>query len=261
MFRGFKLPVIEFENNSYFYEVGLEIYEFDKVQTKKTLDDYISPTGVLDGAKMEGDWFPQVDAHIFISHSHGDKDMAISLAGWLYDKFHIKAFIDSCIWGYADDLLRSIDNLHCRNLNTTGSYNYTLRNYSTSHVHMMLSTALSKMIDKTECMFFLNTPKSIMASEIEEKTLSPWIYSEIETSRMIRINLPQRPMVKTFSKGGEFKSLNENFKIKYPVNAGHLTELDSSKLNEWTTKYSTTPEKALDELYDLLPPLEKNKSL
>jgi len=40
-------------------------------------------------------------------------------------------------------------------------YDYELRNYTTSHVHMMLSTALTEMIDNTECIMFYNTSLSV----------------------------------------------------------------------------------------------------
>ena len=33
---------------------------------------------------MQNDWFSQVSADIFISHSHNDKDVANTFAGWLY---------------------------------------------------------------------------------------------------------------------------------------------------------------------------------
>jgi hypothetical protein len=51
---------------------------------------------------------------------------------------------------------------------------------------MMLSTALSMMIDKAECLFFLNTPNSIQATEAIDRTKSPWIYHEISISSLIR---------------------------------------------------------------------------
>ena len=82
--------------------------------------------------------------------------------------------------GYCDDLLRQIDNEHCKKEDGK-TYDYNLRNYTTSHVHMMLSTALTEMIDKTECIMFYNTPNSVsLADDLETQknekrkvTLSP----------------------------------------------------------------------------------------
>ena len=57
--------------------------------------------------------------------------MVIALNGWLYESFGIKSFIDSSVWGYANDLLKLIDDAYCLNLEGTNkSYNYEKRNYS-----------------------------------------------------------------------------------------------------------------------------------
>ena len=55
-------------------------------------------------------------------------------------------------------------------------YDYNKRNYSTSHVHMMLSTALTMMMDEAECVIFLNTPNALSTKDIVHKTESPWIF-------------------------------------------------------------------------------------
>ena len=51
---------------------------------------------------------------------------------------------------------------------------------------MMLSTALTMMIDKVECVLFLNTPKSIDTTEVIDKTKSPWIYLEMAMMKLVR---------------------------------------------------------------------------
>lgn len=56
---------------------------------------------------------------------------------------------------------------------------------------MMLMNALMKMIDKSECVFSLNTGNSTIRVEKGiaknlEKTYSPWIYSEINASNLTR---------------------------------------------------------------------------
>ena len=148
MYRGFKLPELSFNNENEYYEIGNTLFNALEKLAQESLKYYISTDGVLDGGKMMEDWFPAIEAHVFISHSHNDRDMAITLAGSLKKNFGIISFIDSCIWGFANDLLKIIDQKYCK-LQGTNSYSYDLRNFSTSHVHMMLSTALAKMIDKT----------------------------------------------------------------------------------------------------------------
>ena len=61
-----------------------------------------------------------------------------------------------------------------------------------SHVYMMLTTALVDMMDKCECLFFLNTQKSCNASQISgmEGTLSLDLYGNVfvqnDTAKKVR---------------------------------------------------------------------------
>nr|MBK7064154.1 hypothetical protein [Deltaproteobacteria bacterium] len=64
--------------------------------------------------------------------------------------FGLTAFVDSSVWGDANELLAEIDNRFCWS-DDRRTYDYRKRNNSTSHVHMMLATALSVMIDRCEC--------------------------------------------------------------------------------------------------------------
>jgi hypothetical protein len=54
--------------------------------------------------------------------------------------------------------------------------------------YMMLASALTLMMDKTECVFFLNTPESIKTEDVIKKTASPWIYHEITMLHLIQKN-------------------------------------------------------------------------
>lgn len=109
MYRGFKLNIDEpaFEplsvrelslknhlinslNHStyydYCYHKGKEIFKKYKTRVRNNLKEYIiGESGIIDGTKLQNDWFPQIDCDIFISHSHKDENLAITLAGWLYD--------------------------------------------------------------------------------------------------------------------------------------------------------------------------------
>ena len=200
----------------------------------------------LDGERIMQDWFPEIDCNVFISHSHNDIHLAKVFAGWLYGNFGITSFIDSSVWGYANDLLKIIDDKYCKNY-ASNTYNYIKRNFSTSHIHMMLMAALNKMIDKTECIIFLNTSSSNVGQGINDKTLSPWIYGEIETTRIIRKERPKR--VRTFSKGGKF--IKEELNVRYPLDLEHLMDLNSDLLLQWSRKNISNPLEALDKLYDL----------
>lgn len=248
MYRGFNLRTKL--SGIKFYDIGYTRYLSQKTVIEKGLRNFMNADNSLNGAKILESWFPQVEAHIFISHSHADETYAITLAGWLWDNFKISCFIDSCIWGYANDLLKQIDNAHC--VRPDGYYDYDKRNYSTSHVHMMLSTSLSMMIDKTECLFFLNTPSSIKPVDGIAKTESPWIYNELAISQVIRKQTPKRIEVilneesRYFAKGGELK-------ITLPADLSHLTEIDHKDLLKWlATGRKVNPEDALNEFYSIV---------
>ncbi len=264
MYRGFELNIKDWKIGDSYEALGASQYEKYKRETSTFLKQYLTKNGALDGAKMQEEWFPEVDADIFISHSHTDEKIALRLAGWLLSTFKIKSFIDSSIWKYSNDLLKIIDDNHCKNTDQK-TYNYNLRNNSTSHVHIMLSTALSKMIDKTECFFFINTDNSITTEKAinESRTYSPWIYSELEMSRLIRkkeLSEYRKLVSKTvlFS-ANESKMINESVPITHKVDLEHLTKLTKDDFTVWhQLNRDENLQYPLGHLYDLRP-LEKLK--
>ena len=78
----------------------------DKKSIENNLEQYIGVDGVIDANSLENDWFPNVDIDIFLSHSHKDRDKALILSELLKEKFGLNVFIDSCVWGNSDDLLK-----------------------------------------------------------------------------------------------------------------------------------------------------------
>lgn len=258
MYRAYELKNLFFEDDYDFQKLrdsGLKQYEKVKNQIKTNIKSFILTNGHLDGTQMQNNWFPQIDADVFISHSHNDEPLAIAFSQWLNEKFGIKAFVDSCIWGNANDLLKKIDTDYCRpdKINKPNSYSYELRNYSTSHIQMMLSTALSMMIDKTECIIFLNTPNSVVDG-VFSITKSPWIYSEIVMTKLIR----QRP-ISDYRNRAAMESLNEDYKcfsakakltIEYALSKEHLRPLTCSDLNKWQIN-GWEYEYPLDNLYKI----------
>jgi len=256
MYRGFNINLGH--DSAPDYQVGLKKNLEQKEIINKQLSEFLSPDGVIDGGKLESTWFPQIKADIFISHSHIDEKLAMTLAGWLYMQFGLESFIDSTIWGYADSLLKKIDNEYCLNEGGT-TYSYEKRNYSTSHVHMMLSAALAKMMDNTECLFFLNTPNSVTPSNIVNKneTNSPWLYYEIGISSLIRKPLHKHTNRKILLRGKTFSELNEsarNLDIKYPLETEHLKKITGHDLNKWRDEYDneiSSLDFPLDKLYEL----------
>lgn len=201
------------------------IYD-DRNNINKKISSFNKIENIEDGTKIKSDWFPEIDADVFISHSHKDVELAKSLAGYINEKIGLKPFIDSEVWGNYADLLRNIDNNYCLS-DDNELYDYELRNCSTSHVHMMLNIALMEMIHKCDYFIFIETKNSseedklIYNAQIK-RTNSPWIYSELMTTKIIKESIDN--IIKNFS-GKESES--PPIPISYKVDTKHLTEIYS----------------------------------
>lgn len=223
MFVGFNLKMNDSDKkyglNNYSNR-GNDLYQSLTKQVHYTLNQYLGSDGSLSADKMEEDWFSQIPADVFLSHSHADKGLAVLLAGYLWKEYQITCFIDSCVWGYADDLLKIIDEEYCRNpqeADGSYTYNYKTRNRSTSHVHMFLNGALAKMIGRAECLIFLNTPNSIKTEDVTNgaKTASPWIYSELLMATAFPRKVPNRYR---YLAHGDGKVIFENKELQVDYN-------------------------------------------
>lgn len=257
MFRGFDIK-LNLENVTHFQhwkKLGETQFAENSQLVQLSLNNLINSDNSLDGSAIQKSWFPEIEADVFISHSHKNIDTAIALAGWLWGNFKLKTFIDSCVWGYSPDLQRKIDNEHCY-IQSKGVYSYELRNHSTSHVHMMLSTALTMMIDKAECLFFLNTPNSIKAYGTDDRTLSPWIYSEIVTSQFIQKKKPIRLINETFLNFEGTLEFKKEINVTYTLDLGHLEKLSDIDFKNWRLS-QLNQEHPLDTLYRLHPAKKK----
>ena len=229
---------------------------------KESLDSYINKDSIIDGTKLQEDWFPSIKADVFLSHSHADEELAIGLAGWLKG-FGIETFIDSMVWGYSDDLMRKLNNHYCKTLKED-IYWYDCCNRTASHVHMMLSTALYKMIDKTECIIFLNTEGSINLIEgastddiVKTKTFSPWIYSEILATELVRkkkLSEYRDEIIKKEAMESIEHSYKMKYEISYDVDLTKLTVVKDEHLERWErlAKLPVRSGYQLDNLYKIL---------
>lgn len=257
MYRAFNLSSINNLDN--YVQHGKNLMEKQRVGIRKSIDEYLSINGTIDGKKLEKNWFPQISSDIFISHSHTDENLALGLSGWLEYHLKINAFVDSNVWGYAGELLYSIDKRYCFN-DKTNNYRYEDRNISTAHVHVMLCAALTKMMDETECLFFISTPSSITTkSALEDsETNSPWIYLELTLADLIQKPLSSHSSRKDLIKSEratEMFSVTEsmNMKVSYPVNLDNMKKLSRADLDKWKNSYDIEISKPnpMDKLYSL----------
>ena len=125
---------------------------------------------------------------------------------------------------------------------------------------MMLMVALMKMIDETECVFFLNTLNSINPRVASTDTNSSWIYGELGLVENLRRRRPRESMSKSLKKliVGESLEKTAEFKPFFPVNISALPNLSGAHLNQWLKAWNNLPRQvygsamhSLDLLYFL----------
>ena len=245
------------EDFDQYIEIGEEHLQCGIESYKKNLERFIK-NNTINGSELQENWFPEIEADIFISHSHGDKDLANALAGWLYVKFKLKVFIDSNVWGYSKQLLEEINDKYSNKRdNPNGGYLYShnLCNMASQHVNIMLSAALQKMIDKVECVMLLNTERSVKVFQGNRmNTYSPWIYSEILCTQIVR----KKPLLcyrdyKASTPIYESDSLTSDvikFIVSYDISLDHLIDLTEGDLMSWLNRYNQKDwQYPLDALY------------
>lgn len=199
MFLPYKISSVDInklvygkELNSFFLRDQQKIHQI----IRESVDKNQIVDTLINGSRLQETWFPVDDPmmnfDVFISHSHKDIDKYVKpFASWLYDHLGLRCFIDSEFWLFADDLLRILDDIYALD-STRKIYNYRIRNYTTSHIHAMLSMALLKMMAKTECVLFVDSDNSIKYTAGQADTPSPWIYEEICFANNLEIKIPDR---------------------------------------------------------------------
>ena len=172
--------------NGRYFRAGSEYYQKNINDYARRLNNlpYIDyQVTKLNANMIMSEWFPKIDANVFISHSHRDVDLAKCVAGMLLE-YGRQPFIDSCFWGYMLDLQKQIDDKFAK---LGDLYDYDIRNQTTAHVHLMVANSLLKTISRCEEIIFINTHESVIrdSTEKEDVTESPWLYSELNFAKVL----------------------------------------------------------------------------
>lgn len=249
MFTSFNVENIEnlfniLDQNQQCYDWGKKQTEKQKKQVYKNINELVSGD-IIDGDMLQKIWFPDEifgdKPFIFMSHSHKDEELVLKLAGFINGIFGINCFIDSCIWGYCEDLKKELNDCTNGVCHKCECGNFT---YNLNCIDMMLSSALMSVIDKSECLFFINTPSSI---NLRDKTESPWIYYELNIASIIE------------KKSHVTQYLNESCRsfiaksIEFTPKIQKMKELDTSIILKWAKAYIDNRTKdAFALLYEIM---------
>lgn len=223
-----------------------------KNNVKKRLASMLNPDGTVNADRVREDWFPDVKCNVFLSHSHDDKKLADVFVDVLNRKFGITCFVDADVWGYIGTLQRAIDDRWNKGEAGKG-YTYEGLMASTAHAHMLLLSALARVMDKCECLMFLNTPESVATEDAAKgtsKTYSPWIFGEAALSSIIR----RQPLVRPKVVKGSVTTEDYHEELppfEYILPLDHMLPLGSVQLIKWGQTNSNNALEALDALYEL----------
>lgn len=155
-------------------------------------------SGVIDGDEIRNQIFPTdrpefESFDVFISHSHNDIHEAEALANYL-KSLGKTPFLDNYVWGSADNLQKKIDEKYSLtakskdNSNEKRHYEYKKVQFSSSHVHTMLSMAIFEMIAHCESFIFIESNRSIDYNVLRstgDRTESPWLFQELQYASIL----------------------------------------------------------------------------
>jgi hypothetical protein len=226
-----------------------EYFNSEKRTSKKVIDDSLLKNNIWDGDGVREMNFPaQIGTRqIFISHSRDDIEDVKKFAYALETEFGVSCFVDSMVWENMNNLIKAFDGIYSLAPDKKTTL-YGKRNYSTSHVHTMLATALLEMINNCECFLFIASKNSTLNlnyfRDHSDATLSPWIYEENTFVKYIMPIIPEwllRKRERRYFSGGigrinEDRKLNIAYKLDmstfHPISAELLLDLHEERLLE-----------------------------
>lgn len=176
----------------------------------------------LNAENIQHDWFPLNHSQIFISHSHKDLETALKIKYLIETVFNIKVFVDYTDWGNVINLLQQLK----------WEFSGVSENNNNAAIcaYIMLAEVLVKMLDKCECIFFLQTNNSVIKNKRElQFTSSTWIHHELFAATYLRSQSPAERM----------KSIQESGRqMKYPIHSylKGFIDLSINEFHDWVIK-------------------------
>lgn len=228
----------EFSDSDGFYK---NHYENARKDIQDKINSFLATLEgqVLDADQIKANFFPESKADIFLSHTHSDESLALRLKFYLERKYKLRVFDDSTVWGSADKLLYFLDNKY----NKTGdeTYGYRDSNYTASNVYLLLASAIDDMMDKSECIMFLNTENSVLTYNRKDRRAiisAPWISHELFMTKVLRKHQDRT----------HFSRMDESVQMTHTMDLSHLGRVDDMIFQE-VLDSSNSGTLFLDELY------------
>ncbi len=194
---------------------------------------YLTKDGTYSGDLIQKTLFPNINADVFISHSHNDALFAQKIASSINIITGKEVFCDEGLWGSADNFLQVLNN-SCLYFDPNAKmhlYDHKKCCRNASIMYMLLSDALQKMIYKCKYFIFIATSESIYSLK-NQTTLSPWIFFELKTINNILEN-------ESFFLDKQIKLGSESMAptIELPIILDNLTKITNSDFNDFVQSY------------------------
>ncbi|HID5225101.1 TPA: hypothetical protein ACXEMW_003710 [Proteus mirabilis] len=181
-------------------------------------------------------YFPSMTPHIFISHSSKDKRPAIKFANYLFYTYGITSFIDSQIWGHINHAIKILNDKYSkiREEGDSITYSHKKANIISSNIYAMLTIALINTMDNSDSLILLESENSVGGDKYDvEKILdrtyeteSPWIYSEVNFSRLLKPKKHARPDLLAYDGSEAFVAHEKRGQISLEEQASFVYEAD-----------------------------------
>lgn len=261
MYRAFnvKLDGFDWQQFSKHYNYN---YNCLNLRCRDDLRKLINSSHEISANKIKQLITPVSNYDIFISHSHKDINLAKGLAGYLEEYCKVSCFIDSLYWGNIDELLEEFNKKSLHEDKATGKeyFDHQSTKEVAKHANMILASALTEMINNSECVFFLNTDNSVISgSDVINKneTSSPWIYHEIFITSIIYRRETRRYAL---FKGQQIECnlIKRLPRFIYSLDLTGMTNLNDNDILNWGSKLNSNNAHPLDVLYKLKPEQNRN---
>ncbi len=270
MIGKFRLNQEILTNYSYYLNSNNSLIYSNKSKGEIESHIFDAVNGEISAETLMTNLFPTKEPHIFISHSSKDVDIAIKFANTLYEKYGIISFIDSQLWGHIDYALKEMHERYCKTPNAS-TYDYTKSNNLLSHMNAILSMALMRVMDNSDCVIFIESDNSIHQytegklinpkDKIEKnhETLSPWISSEVNFANKLRINghSDRQLMIKAGTESYSINKSNRHLaedsmpKILHDIDISNFTEITNESFVKSISLRRTHPIHNLDMIYSI----------